>query len=175
MRTVKAIAVACATLLAVATASAADGPRVTYQLVEPSAFKDFEIRDVGIDETAQTFDEQFNKHVVPAVEKALPQGQRLSIRILEFDMAGEIQPWRNSRLEPVRYVEWGFPPRITLEYQLIDVAGGIIAEGREELVDKSFDARPATKHRDRPFAFETDMLERWALHMLSSRRAGDSP
>jgi hypothetical protein len=172
MRTAKVIIVACAALLAAAALSAEDGPRVTYQLLEPSAFKDFEIRDVGVDETAKVFDEQFSKHVVPAVEKALPQGQRLSIRILEFDMAGEIQPLRNSRFEPVRYVEWGFPPRITLEYQLIDVSGGVLAEGREELVDKSFDTRPATRHRDRPFAFETDMLQRWAVHMLSLRQAG---
>jgi len=172
MRTLQAAAVACAALLAAATAGAEDGPRVTYQLVEPSAFKDFEIRDVGVDETAKVFDDQFNKHVVPAVEKVLPQGQRLSMRILEFDMAGEIQPWRNTWLEPVRYVERDFPPRITIEYQLIDMAGGVSAEGREELVDKSYDIRPATKRRDRPFAFETDMLQRWAVHMLSLRQSG---
>ena len=153
---------------------AQDEPAATYELVTPSAYEDFSYREEGTDETARVFDDQFQAWFVPAAARLLPAGQRLHLRILDIDMAGDIQPWRNSRYEPLRYVEFGHPPRMTLEYQIIDPAGGVLAEGREELVDTSFDIRPPTIRRDEPFAYEFVMLERWLQSLVSSRNAGSA-
>jgi len=155
-------------------AFAQDEPAATYQLISPSAFEDFSYRDEGVDETARIFDDQFQAWFVPVAAKLLPAGQRLHLRILDMDMAGDIQPWRNSRHEPLRYIEFGHPPRMTLEYQIIDPAGGVLAEGQEKLVDASFDIRPPTIRRDEPFAYEFVMLERWRQNLVASRKGGSA-
>lgn len=168
MRFAYSIVPAGVALLLAGTAWAQES-RVSYELVEPSGFTDFEIAREGVDHTAAVFDQQFTKNFVPAAERILAQGQRLVLKIHDVDMAGDIQPWRNRLHEPIRYVEFGFPPKIDLEYALLDPAGGVLAQGRETLTDKSFDMRPATAHRDEPFVFEIDMLERWLRQLVSSR------
>lgn len=166
----KRMLLACAALLLAGPASAQDEARVAYQLVEPSGFKDFEIRREGVDFTAGVFDQRFQQYFVPRAERLLPQGQRLVLRILDIDMAGDIQPWRNNRFEPIRYVEFGHPPRMEIEYKLLDPAGGVLAEGREWITDPSFDIRRRTAHQDDTFVIELDMLERWLERLLAERK-----
>jgi len=174
MKTPRFLLLCLAAAFAASGAFAQDQPAATYQLISPSGFKDFSYRDEGVDETARIFDDQFQAWFVPAASKVLPAGQRLHLRILDIDMAGDIQPWRNNRYEPLRYIEFGHPPRMTLEYQIIDPAGGVLAEGREELVDASFDIRPPTIRQDEPFAYEFVMLERWLKSLIGSRNAGSA-
>ena len=172
MRTPRSITIFLAAVLAATGAFAQEEPAATYELVSPSGFEDFSYRDEGVDETAGVFDDQFKAWFVPAAAKLLPPGQRLHLVILDVDMAGDIQPWRNSRYEPLRYIEFGHPPRMTFEYRITDPAGGVLAEGREELVDASFDIRPPTIRQDQPFVYEFVMLERWLQHLVASRSAG---
>ena len=174
MRTPRRLPILLAATLAATAAFAQQEPAATYQLVSPSAFEDFSYRDEGVDETAKIFDDQFQAWFVPAAAKLMPAGQRLHLVILDVDMAGDIQPWRNSRHEPLRYVEFGHPPRMTFEYQVIDPAGGVLAEGREELTDFSFDIRPPTIRKDQPFVYEFVMLERWLQKLVASGKAGSA-
>lgn len=168
MRLLKSALVTGTAVLAMGNAVAAEDTAISYELVEPSGFTDFAIADEGVEHTSKVFDEQFGKKVVPTAEKLLPSGEKLQLRILDMDMAGDIQPWRiPGRAEPIRYIEFGYPPRITLEYKRIGPDGNVLAEGKEELVDPSFDMRSRTPHRDDPFWFETELLQDWLKKLLA--------
>ncbi len=161
------LALMAAALVVVSQASA-ETPAVTYQLIQPADFDDFTLGRHSADETARVFDEKFREYVVPLAEELFPGGQQLSIKFENIDMAGEIQPWRNVDRQPIRYVEFAYPPRMDISYRLTDPAGGVLAEGRETLTDPSFDARPVTSHRQEPFRMEMSMLESWLRKLAAS-------
>ncbi|MEJ2513639.1 MAG: DUF3016 domain-containing protein [Gammaproteobacteria bacterium] len=153
---------------AVLSPAGAEAPAVTYQLVQPTDFTDFDLGRHSADETARVFDDKFRQYVLPLAEELFPGGQHLALEIRDIDMAGEIQPWRNVDRQPVRYVEFAYPPKMEIRYQLKDAAGGVLAEGEKTLTDPSFDARPVTSHRQEPFRIEIRMLESWLKELAGS-------
>ena len=92
----------------------------------------------------------------------LPPGQKLALRILDFDQAGEERLVRRSGRIDRRILHGGADwPRIHLTYVLSTDATEL-ARGEDTLSDMNYlvDPLPA-RLRNEPLAYEKRMLEKW--------------
>ena len=107
-------------------------------------------------------------------ESAAPRlaaGDRLEIRLLDIDRAGEFEPWHAPRGQDIRVLRNVYPPRINLEYRLVDGSGAIKASGEERLVDLSYLSRGGTlPHATTDtLRHEKRLLDDWLYRLLGSR------
>ena len=91
------------------------------------------------------WDEQDNLKVLAAhlqalAQRQLPQGQTLSIEVLDVDLAGEARPHRGGNWVRVTRgrADW---PRMTLRYTLQAADGQTLRQGEEYLSDPSYQQR----------------------------------
>jgi len=90
----------------------------------------------------------------------------LELNFTDIDLAGDIQPWRNSSFADIRYVESVYPPRMKFSYVLRDSDGNEIASGEEKLSDLGFDFRIRPNLHSDPFDYDLEMLSDWARKTL---------
>lgn len=90
--------------------------------------------------------------------RRLPEGQTLSVTILDLDLAGEIKLTRMSG-EELRVMRDGTWPRIKLRY-VLSQNGGVLREGQEELADMNYLQRGGRSFSD-PLRYEKRLLEEW--------------
>jgi len=95
--------------------------------------------------------EEFNQH--------LNEGASLVIKFVDIDMAGEIQPWRNTANSDIRYIEDIYIPRMTLSYTL-SKDGEVISEGESKVSDMDY-LFGANKIRSNSetFYYEMELIE----------------
>ncbi|MUG03911.1 DUF3016 domain-containing protein, partial [Bacillus tequilensis] len=106
-------------------------------------------------------------------ESAAPRlapGERLEVRLLDIDRAGEFEPWY-GRGHDIRMLRNVYPPRINLEYRLLGSDGGVRAEGEERLVDLSYLSRGGTlPHATTdPLRHEKRLLDDWLYRQVGPR------
>jgi hypothetical protein len=90
----------------------------------------------------------------------IPAGQKLTVTLTEVDLAGDFEPWRDSSMNNVRIVKDIYPPRIDLEFKLVDASGKVLKEGKRELRDLTFMMKLSIQ-RDDPFRHEKQLLNEW--------------
>lgn len=149
-----------------AQAAADDAPQVVLQLVAPERFA-----DVGYsqrqptDAELQALRQALQAALQPLVRRSLQPGDRLSLEVLDIDLAGELQPTRQGReLRVMRGATW---PRLSLRYTL-QRAGSVVAQGEQRLSDMAYlEHRPAGGDAPR-YAHEAAMLRDWFQRTLGA-------
>lgn len=94
--------------------------------------------------------------------RMLPPGDHLNIVITDIDRAGNFEPWRPGPMRNVRIVKDIYPPRIDLNFQLLDASGKVIREGTRKLRDPGFmyDGIAAPDSQD-SLRYEKGLIARW--------------
>lgn len=93
--------------------------------------------------------------------KRLAPGQQMHITITDIRRAGSYEPGRGFNMDRIRIVKDIYPPRVTLNFELKDANGQIVAEGERKLVDSAFLMGGGNVLDTDPLRFEKRMLDDW--------------
>lgn len=145
--------------LAVALASLAAAPAhaagtVALQFVEPDRFA-----DIGFGATDRQHNlDVLRRHFV-ALAGRLPDGARLTIDVLEVDLAGTVKPLRDRA--DVRVLDsradW---PRMTLRWTL-QADGQPVRRGEDRLADPGYLDQSPGPRAGEPLAHDRRMIDTW--------------
>lgn len=145
--------VATLALLAVAAAAQAGGT-VNVTFVEPDKY---------YDSGNSQFDKPTNLKTIDAFlqdlgKRYLPDGQVLSVEVLNVDLAGYVKPTRQGDLRVVRGgADW---PSFQLRYKL--AAGDqALKQGEERVADLHYTSHIASYSTRDPLRYEKQMLDGW--------------
>lgn len=160
--TIRILAATLGTALAAGAASAADvrdDTRAEVVYVEPETFTDVKDNYFANEETRDYLLGRLREHIVDLAQDYVPEGQRLLVTVTDVDMAGDFEPWHGPRMSDIRIVRDRYPPRIKLSFQVVDVTGRVLKEGKRDLRDFGFMmSRPLDSDLLR---YEKAMLEDW--------------
>jgi hypothetical protein len=138
--------------------------RVEVNFIEPERFTD--LRSTysykGADEGYMN---ELRRHLVRTASERLPQGYRLQVNITDVDMAGDFEPHRGATFMDTRIVREIYPPRIRLNYQLMDAAGNVVTEGEQRLQDLGFTHQIDPINRSDPLRHEKRLLSDWVRQL----------
>lgn len=92
---------------------------------------------------------------------ALPAGRQLSIKVLDVNLAGELEWWwsRADRLRVMRNVSW---PMVEIEYQLLE-GGRVLKSGTARLADMNYLQNDffTASQSGTALRYERRLLDRW--------------
>ncbi len=150
-----------APLAAAAVAPAESSVSVTY--VNPEQFT--ENRMYGRQDRFNRIDylTQLKAYLIKQGQGVLKPGQSLHVDIIDIQLAGAYEPWRGSRWDYVRIMRDIYPPRIDLDFKLVDQDGKVLREGKRTLRDldylNSSVGLPAATGA--PLYYDKALLRRW--------------
>ncbi|WCM93573.1 DUF3016 domain-containing protein [Acidovorax sp. NCPPB 2350] len=139
---------------------------VTYD--DPAGFSDAR---QGVHETARAREAWVDAlclHLSERAAAALPEGQRLEVRITDVQRAGGFEPWRGPQAGQVRIVRDVYPPRIELEFRRLAADGAVLQSGRRVLRDSAFMERTARGAAD-PLRYEKGLIDDWVRQEFGGR------
>src|SRR5581483_12355400 len=125
--------------LVVSAATPKAPPRAEVNFFEPEKFTD--VRDNATDTDNQQGRYRLDgirDYILEEARNYLPEGQFLSVTFTDVDLAGDFEPWRGPRWDDVRVVKDIYPPRLQLNFRLVDAEGNVIKEGKRDLKDLGF-------------------------------------
>jgi len=143
-----------------AEAKPAEPERIQVTFVDPEKFTDFTSEYLGRDSGREHLSEEFRKHIEWLGNQLLPEGQRLEVRFVDIDLAGDFEPWRGPQYDDIRIVKDLYPPRVDLEFRLLAADGSVVREGRRELRDLGFMMSTAMPQSD-PLRHDKALLSDW--------------
>jgi hypothetical protein len=101
----------------------------------------------------------------------LPESMRLEIKITDIDLAGDFELFRGPQFDHVRVNKSIYPPRIALEFRVVDAGDQTIKEGQRQLTDLNYQLRVDYPRED-PLRHEKEILRDWLRGELSVLQAG---
>lgn len=159
----------CALLLGAGVASAQQQPpaapvepveSVQVTFVSPEKFSDFRDSHFPTESGVEHLSAELRKHVIRQATPHLAAGQRLEVRFLNIDLAGDFEPWRGPNFDDVRIVKDIYSPRMELEFRLLNADGSVAKEGRRDLHNLAFLMSTTTWAND-PLRHDKDLLSDW--------------
>ncbi|WP_374580469.1 DUF3016 domain-containing protein [Pseudoduganella sp.] len=145
--------IAAALMLAAAGAASAGTVNVTYK--DPDKFIDVPFWDQDRTEVLKEFSEHFAR-----LGKQLPANQQLNITVTEIDLAGRVEPRRNS-MRDLRVLRGGADwPTMQLNYSL-EQDGKVIASGNSSLNNMMY-LQGINPYREGDLLrYEKPMVDKW--------------
>lgn len=156
---------AIAGLLAVSSGWAAepaaksDG-RAEVTFAHPEKFADVRSYYSENDKDRDALLDQLKEYIVLKSKTYVPEGQKLLVTVTDVDMAGDFEPWRGPAMQDVRVVKDIYPPKIDLEFKLVDAKGAVLKEGKRQLRDLAFQMKISI-NRDDELRYEKALLDDW--------------
>ncbi len=98
---------------------------------------------------------------------------KLSIRITDIDLAGDFELFRGPQADQVRINKGLYPPRIVLEFEVIDGTAAVVKSGKRDLTDINYQLRNVYPREDY-LRYEKDILRDWLRAELGVLSAGNS-
>jgi hypothetical protein len=142
-------------LATLASPAAALAASAEVKFVDPQNYTDARDANRRRDDVLQSLE----SHILQLAAKHLPQGQKLTLEVLDVDLAGDA--WPRSRFSEVRVlrgsVDW---PRIDLRFTLTE-GERVIASGTERVADMAYQLHGLPGLGDGDLPYEHRMLERW--------------
>ncbi|WP_336298491.1 DUF3016 domain-containing protein [Acidovorax sp. NCPPB 3576] len=133
---------------------------VSVEYDDPSRFSDARMGPHESDRARRAWVDALCQYLSERAAAALPDGERLAVRITDVQRAGGFEPGRGPQLAQVRIVRDVYPPRIDLEFQRVAADGRVLQTGRRELRDPSFMSRAGRGASD-PLRYEKALLDDW--------------
>ncbi|MCC6415399.1 MAG: DUF3016 domain-containing protein [Opitutaceae bacterium] len=143
-----------------AEAAAAANPKVKVELVNPEKFTDVRDAFQPSDKGQLANAEIVRDYIAQKAAAYVPDGYTLNVAITNIDLAGDFEPWGKSGTDDVRIVKDLYPPRIDLNFKLIDSAGHVAKEGSRELRDLNFLMKIDIRRSD-SFRHEKSLIDDW--------------
>jgi len=158
----------CGTLAFAAEKISTPSPvEVTFQ--NPAEFSDFTDSSSARDSGQDHLMEQIRAYVQERAATRLSPGQKLQVKFTNIDLAGDFEPWRGPQMSDVRIVKDIYPPRMTLEFKLLNADGSVAAEGERKLQNLGF-MMSTPFPRDDSLRWDKDMLNDWLVRELPRKK-----
>ena len=132
--------------------------RIHVVFVEPEKFTD--ARRAEFKPNSEAILDATAKFMQEMGEETIPRDMNLDIRVTDVDLAGNFEPWRGRQSEQVRITNQLYPPRVSLEYGVIDAWGQVIQSGKRDLTDLNYQLR-IFYPMDDYLRYEKDLLRHW--------------
>ncbi|HEY6087425.1 MAG TPA: DUF3016 domain-containing protein [Burkholderiaceae bacterium] len=145
---------ACLMVVMGASAVAAGSIQVSY--IQPEKFSDIGTSS-HVRENAMG---QLTQHFESLAKRYLADGQRLSVEVLDVDLAGTVQPMTRAGQDLRVLKDSGDWPRINLRYTL-ETAGKPGRSGEQKLSDMNYMRYMGAPGTRQPFQAEKRMLDEW--------------
>ena len=101
----------------------------------------------------------------------LPENMKVNIRVTDVDLAGDFELFRGPQADQVRITKGLYPPRIMLEFEIIDGATAVVRSGKRDLTDINYQLRSVYPREDYR-RYEKDILRDWLRAELGVLNAG---
>ena len=152
-----------------ATATAQSVPRISVAFIEPEKFTD--ARRAELAPTSEGILRELEKFLIDTGARYLPDTMKLSIRVTDIDLAGDFELFRGPQADQVRITKGLYPPRILLEFEVIDSAAAVVKSGKRDLTDIIYQLRSAYPREDY-LRYEKDILRDWLRAEFAVLKAG---
>jgi hypothetical protein len=159
-------------LLSGSAASAPDDEtvsRVSVSFVEPEKFTDSHSGELA--PTSAGVLRELEKFLIETGGRYLPATTKLSIRVTDIDLAGDFELFRGPQADQVRITKGLYPPRIVLEFELLDSGAKVIKTGKRNLTDIDYQSRSVYPREDY-LRYEKDLLRDWLRAEFAVLKAG---
>lgn len=145
------------------TQTAADAPGKTVNVVfnDPEKFTDVKTSSMDYEKDREAILARLKEYIQERAPKYMAGGQTLSITINDVDMAGDFEPWYGPRVQDIRIIKDIYPPRIDLDFNLVDAAGKTLAEGTRQLRGLNFMTTTMSIPSDDNLRHEKTLLNDW--------------
>lgn len=154
-------------LLAAAVSLLAAGAawaEVTVTFVKPEEFADVPHSVIERERMQKDFADYFVK-----LGKKLPDGQKLSVEVLDIDLAGRLWPRRSG--DDIRVMNGGADwPHMHLRYTL-EQNGQTLRSGDEQLSNMMYQQRSSRYAEGDPLRYEKQMVDDWFDKTIVPRTA----
>lgn len=161
-------------LLSGCAASAPDDEavsRVSVSFVEPEKFTDS--RRGKLAPTSAGVLRELENFLIETGGRYLPATTKLSIRVTDIDLAGDFELFRGPQADQVRINKGLYPPRIMLEFEVIDGTAAVVRSGKRDLTDINYQVRNVYPREDY-LRYEKDILRDWLRAELGVLSADNS-
>jgi len=152
-----------APLAAAAATPAESSVSVTY--VNPEQFT--ENRMYGRQDRFNRIDylAQLKAYLIKQGQAVLKPGQSLHVDITDIQLAGSYEPWHGPRWDYVRVMRDIYPPRIDLNFKLVDQDGNVLREGKRALRDLDYlhSSLSLAAAQGSPLYYDKALLRRWLM------------
>lgn len=147
----------------------APGVKVEVAFESPEKFTDVKTGALTTDAARDATLAALRDYVERAAAPRLPADTTLRVTFTDIDRAGDYEPWRGAALADVRIIKPIYPPRIDLEFKLVDSTGAVLREGRRQLTDLTFQSRIGENRLD-DLRYEKDLLGDWLRREFPVKR-----
>lgn len=131
---------------------------VTVRFVDAARYADAGVSEAVRARSLATLERHLKATAAPCVA----EGERLVLKVLDVDLAGEVD-WSRAGAAERRVLREATAPRIELDWQLADRHGQVVAGQREQVSDIDYLRNSARVQFARePLPYERLMLEDWA-------------
>jgi hypothetical protein len=132
--------------------------RVSVSFVDPEKFTD--ARRAELAPTSAGVLRELEKFLIETGGRYLPETMKLNIQVTDIDLAGDFELFRGPQADQVRITKGLYPPRIMLEFEVIDGAATVVRSGKRDLTDINYQLRSVYPREDY-LRYEKDMLRDW--------------
>jgi hypothetical protein len=153
------------------TAKSMDDPasRVSVTFIAPDKFTD--ARRAELEPTSAGVLRELEKFLIDIAAPYVPANMKLNIRVTDIDLAGDFELFRGPQADQVRITKGLYPPRIALEFELLDGAGKIVKSGKRNLTDIDYQLRSVYPREDY-LRYEKDILRDWLRAEFGGLKSG---
>jgi hypothetical protein len=158
-RVLRSALLAALASLAAASAWATD---VTVKFANSTGYSDMPFHADDRAEVLKELELHFNK-----LAKRLPEGTRLTVEVLDLDLAGRILP--NFRANDIRLLKGGADwPHMHVRYT-IERDGKVVATGEDHLSNMAYLDRSNRYMSGDPLRYEKQMVDDWFKEKIAAR------
>jgi hypothetical protein len=164
---------AIALLLLAGCAAAApvdeSGSRISVTFIEPENFTD--ARRAELASTSTGIIGELENFIITAGVRYVPENMKLIIRTTDIDLAGDFELFRGPQADQVRVTRGLYPPRIALEFEVVDSTGTVIKSGKRNLTNIDYQLRSVYPREDY-LRYEKDILRDWLRYEFAVLKVG---
>lgn len=132
--------------------------RVSVTFIEPEKFTD--ARRAELEPTSSAILDDLERFLIDTAAPYVPANMKLNIRVTDIDLAGDFELFRGPQADHVRITRGLYPPRIALEFELVDSTETIVKSGKRNLTDIDYQSRSVYPREDY-LRYEKDILRDW--------------
>jgi Protein of unknown function (DUF3016) len=140
--------------------AATPAAQVVVTFVAPEKFTDVKDDMRGSEQDRDRLLGALKVRIESLARRYLAAGQTLEIQVTDVDMAGEFEPWLGSDFEHIRILKEVYPPRMKLEFRLLDAEGRVVSAGKRHLQDFGYLTSSSIPTTD-PLRHDTDLVRDW--------------
>ncbi len=159
---IKTLSVAIAIFIT-ATVSALPAPENTVVFGNAAKFTDFRIESMPMEKNISILKDDLQRQLTRSMQRYLPEGNTMQIKITDVDMAGQVVPGQQFR----RVLQQLDKAQLSFSYRWLDAEGKLVLADEVKLSNRNLAniASQANKYSSSRFPYETVLFDRWLYRL----------